>query len=327
MVGRRSQPGKGLRLLLRYTPARVPRSDDAPHDAALVPIAVLGAYERARQVPAPFGTGRHRAPRSLARRRPAGMTPTGLDLFLAAVAAVGAGAVNALAGGGTLLTFPTLLALGLPAVTANVTNTVALCPGYLGGALGQASDLSGQRRRLVWLVPAGAAGGVLGGALLLTSGERLFQALVPFLILAACGLLAAQDPIRERLSRRGASSGAHRPREALTWAAVFAASVYGGYFGAGLSVIVLAVLGLAIEETLTRLNAVKQVVGLAVNVAAAALFLTSDHVVWPLAAVMAVGAVVGGAIGGRLASRVPAAVLRRIVVGIGLAVAAACFVR
>lgn len=241
-----------------------------------------------------------------------------LGFALAGLAAVAAGAVNALAGGGTLITFPVLLAVGLPSVAANVTNTVALCPGYLGATLAQRGDLAGQRRRMWLVLPAGAAGGLLGGVLLLGTGERTFRALVPFLILLASGLLAVQEPVRAWLLRHAG----HARTRTLAWVAlpVALAAVYGGYFGAGLSVIVLAVLGLLLDDTLTRLNALKQSVSLAVNVAAALLFVFSGKVVWATALVMAVGALAGGAIGGRLAGRVAPAVLRRVVVGIGVVV-------
>jgi uncharacterized membrane protein YfcA len=247
------------------------------------------------------------------------------DLVLAALAAGLAGAVNALAGGGTLITFPTLIALGLPAVTANVTNTVALCPGYFGATVAQRSDLKGQRRHLWLVVPAGILGGVAGGLLLLNTGERTFRALVPFLILAASGLLAVQGPVRGWLSRRAP----HAARMSPVWVGlpIAAAAVYGGYFGAGLSVIVLAVLGLALEDSLTRLNALKQAVALSVNVAAAACFLCSGQVAWRVAAVMAAGALAGGVAGGRLARRVPSAALRWVVVSIGLVVGSLYFLR
>jgi uncharacterized membrane protein YfcA len=243
-----------------------------------------------------------------------------LDLLVAAVAAVAAGVVNALAGGGTLLTFPTLTALGLPAVAANVTNTVALAPGHLGATVAQARDLAGQGRKLRLFLPAGLLGGLAGGLLLLYTSERTFRLLVPYLILLASSLLAVQDPLRGWLTRRLARMGAHGSHEALAVLPVFAASIYGGYFGAGLSVIVLAALGLLLDESLTRLNAVKQAIGFCVNVTAAALFLFSGKVVWPAAAVMVVGAVAGGALGGRLAGRVRPETLRRVVVVIGTAV-------
>lgn len=249
-----------------------------------------------------------------------------LELVLVGLAAVAAGAVNALAGGGTLITFPVLTAVGLPAVAANVTNTVALCPGYLGATLAQAADLRGQRRRLWLLLPASVAGGVLGGALLLHTDERLFRALIPYLILLASALLAAQDPLRARLTR-GRAPGAKPMPEGAAALPVGLAAVYGGYFGAGMSVVVLAVLGLALDDSLTRLNALKQVVGLAVNVAAAVFFVFSGDPVWPVAAVMAVGALAGGAVGGRLASRIRPEVLRRVVVVFGVAVSLVYFLR
>src|SRR5574342_425747 len=127
---------------------------------------------------------------------------TGIEYIFVLLAAMAAGAVNALAGGGTLITFPTLTFLGIPAVAANVTNTVALCPGYFGGTLAQKNDLRGQGNRLWIVIPASIVGGVIGGFLLLRTGERLFRELVPYLILLASGLLAIQDPVRVWLTRR-----------------------------------------------------------------------------------------------------------------------------
>jgi uncharacterized membrane protein YfcA len=250
----------------------------------------------------------------------------GLDYLLAGLAAVAAGAVNALAGGGTLITFPMLTFLGVPAVAANITNTVALCPGYFGGTLAQWKDLRGQTKRLWLIVPASIVGGVVGGLLLLQTGERLFRELVPYLILLASVLLAIQDPVRAWLTRRmkeGQSGGL----EKLTWLPVGLASIYGGYFGAGLSVIVLSALGLTLEDSLTRLNALKQAVAFSVNVAAAIFFLFSGQVLWSAALVMAVGALLGGVLGGRLAGRIKPATLRWTVVTIGLIIAIIYFVR
>jgi uncharacterized membrane protein YfcA len=252
---------------------------------------------------------------------------TGLEWILVGLAAFAAGAVNALAGGGTLITFPMLTAVGLPTVAANVTNTVALCPGYFGATLAQMNDLRGQTRRLWFVLPAGAVGGILGGLLLLNTGERLFRELVPFLILLASGLLAIQDPLRAWLTRRLAQAGATAmPEQWAVWP-VGLAAIYGGYFGAGLSVIVLAVLGLTLEDSLTRLNALKQAVSFSVNIAAAIFFLFSGQVVWPVALVMAFGALLGGSVGGRLAGRVKPATLRWTVVVIGVVVAIIYLVR
>ena len=251
---------------------------------------------------------------------------TPFEFLIAGLAALAAGAVNALAGGGTLITFPTLTFLGIPAVAANVTNTVALCPGYFGGTLAQLKDLQGQQKRLWLIVPASIVGGVLGGYLLLQTGEKLFKDLVPYLILLASGLLAIQDPVRAWLVRRmGEHHGARL--EKLTWLPVSLASVYGGYFGAGLSVIVLAALGLTLEETLTRLNALKQAVAFSVNVAAAIFFIFSGQVVWSVALVMVVGALIGGMLGGKLAGRIKPVTLRWTVVIIGVVISIIYFIR
>ncbi len=251
---------------------------------------------------------------------------SGLDFVLVGLAALAAGAVNALAGGGTLITFPMLTAVGVPAVAANVTNTVALCPGYFGGTLAQWNDLRGQKSRLWLVVPASIVGGVLGGYLLLQTGEKLFRDLVPVLILLASVLLAIQDPVRAWLVRRiGEHHSASLQR--LTWLPVGLASIYGGYFGAGLSVIVLSALGLTLEDTLTRLNALKQAVAFSVNIAAAIFFLFSGRVVWSAALVMAVGALIGGTLGGRLAGRIKPSTLRWTVVVVGLIISIIYFVR
>jgi uncharacterized membrane protein YfcA len=239
---------------------------------------------------------------------------------LAALAAVGAGFVNALAGGGTLITFPTLIGMGLLSVPSNVTNTVALLPGYIGGTLAQRKFLEGQRKRLLMLLPAGALGGLVGGFLLLLSGEKLFSFLVPFLILLASILLALQDPMRLWLQKRLARSAQKNLPESTAILPVAGAAVYGGYFGAGLSVIILATLGLVLEDTLTRLNAIKQFISFSANLAAAVYFAFSGEVVWSLALVMAVGALAGGALGGKLANVVKPSTLRWIVVSIGVVV-------
>lgn len=244
----------------------------------------------------------------------------GLDFVLVGLAAVAAGFVNALAGGGSLVTFPTLLAVGVPPVVANVTNTVALCPGYVAAIMGQIKDLRGQSRRIRLFLPAGALGGILGGFLLLKTSEKTFVVLVPFLILLASGLLAAQEPLRARIVARAARSGLRATPEWLAVLPVVLASVYGGYFGAGLSVIVLASLGLFCNDSITRLNVLKQSISFAVNVAAALIFVFSGHVIWTVAVVMAAGAIAGGFLGGRLAGRIKPNRLRWLVVVVGVAV-------
>ena len=251
----------------------------------------------------------------------------GIEFLAAGTAAVAAGMVNALAGGGTLITFPTLTFLGLPSIQANITNTVALCPGYLGGTLAQFKNMHGQKKRLQLLLTAGVGGGILGGILLLNSSERLFRAMVPYLILLASGLLAMQNQLRAWLIQRSGRSVSSPKLESLTAFLVVLAAVYGGYFGAGLSVIVLAVLGLTIEDTLTRLNACKQAIAFAVNGGVAILFLFSSRVAWSMVLVMAVGSLIGGALGGRLAGRIKPGTLRGVVVSIGVIVAVIYLIR
>jgi uncharacterized protein len=254
------------------------------------------------------------------------MSLSGVDLGLLGLAAVGGGAINALAGGGTLITFPALTALGVPALQANVTNTVALTPGYLGGTIAQRGDLRGQRARAVVTALPALAGGVLGGALLLKTGTALFDALVPWLILFATALLAAEPWLKSTVVARLARQPAgRRANLAGVGATAFAGALYGGYFGAGLGIIMLALFSFVLPDSLTRVNALKQLLSLFANGAAAVLFAATGRVVWPAAAVMAVGALLGGSLGGRFAGRVRASVLRRVVVALGLAVAIAFF--
>lgn len=243
---------------------------------------------------------------------------TAAEIAILFVAAAGAGAVNAIAGGGTLISFPALLALGVPPIAANVTNAIALCPGYFGATLSQRGQLIGQGRRLWVCVPAAAVGGLIGAALLLHTRERTFQMLVPYMLLAGSLLLAIQDLVKRFAVRRAAEH--HRAAVPLAAVAVGGAAVYGGFFSAGMSVIVLAVLALTLDDTFTRLNALKQITAFSVNVAATVFFLFSDQVVWSAATVMAFGALLGGALGGRLAGRLHPTVLRWIVVCVGVGV-------
>src|SRR5262245_17948568 len=238
-------------------------------------------------------------------------------------AALAAGAVNAIAGGGSLISFPALVAAGLSPVVASLTNTVALCPGYLGATIAQRRDLVGQGARAARVLPFGALGGIAGALLLLATGEAVFDIVVPFLILFSALLLALQDPVRDRLL--GEARGSH----ALGWAAaaVGGSAISGGYFGAGMGVMILAGLGVVIDDSLIRINALKQSVSLVVNVAAALVFVVSGRVDWPLAGVMAVGALAGGAIGGAIASRVPAKLLRWTIVAGGVVLAGVYFAR
>jgi len=265
---------------------------------------------------------------------------------IALLAAAGAGLVNALAGGGTLLLFPALLALGLPAVSASVHSTVALWPGFVGALLAQRLELRGQRPRLIALLPFATVGGVAGATLLLHTGEAAFRVAVPWLLLTACLLLALQEPLRARWAQltgapAGRAAGAADPAAAAVAGAqdrvqrpglvvallIGVAAIYGGYFGAGLSVLLLALLGLFLHEGFTRLNALKQAVALAANLGAAALFLLRAPLQWSLLVGLALAALVGGWLGGRLAGRVPPARLRALVVVLGLVLTLYYFIR
>lgn len=239
------------------------------------------------------------------------------------VAAFGGGLVNAIAGGGSLITFPTLVALGVPPVIANITNTVALCPGYVGATIAQRRDLEGQRSRLVLLLPLGAIAGGGGALLLLSTSARAFEAVVPFLILLASILIGLQSKVRVWLETRGGSARS----EALAAIPVTAAAVYGGYFGAGVGVIILAALGVVLADSLTRLNALKQTISLTVNVVAAVVFAVRAPVEWSIAGVMAGAALAGGIVGGALARRVPADVLRWAIMIGGTAISIVYFVK
>jgi len=250
-----------------------------------------------------------------------------LDFVTVGFAAVAAGAINALAGGGTLITFPTLLALGIPPIVANVTNTLALCPGFVGGILAQLKDLSGQRKRFGIFLSTSAAGGVIGSLLLLHTGERAFQALVPYLILLASLLIAVQGLIRMWLLRRSINLSPKSSSEIWAVILIGLAAIYGGYFGVAMSVVVLPLLAWMINDTLTRLNAIKQTVALGANGAAAVIFIFSGKVVWIIVLVMAVGALIGGTLGGRLAGHIKPDTLRWTVVTIGIVLSIIYFTR
>lgn len=226
-----------------------------------------------------------------------------------------AGAVNAMAGGGTLISFPALLAAGLSPVTANITSSVGLLPGYAGGSLAYRRELEGQRARAKGLAVAAVIGGVAGAALLLLTPGGSFRAVVPYLVLLSCFLLAVQPRVARWLRGRG--------EERPSWEAQLAvavAAVYGSYFGAGLGVILLAVLGLLIADDMQRLNALKGVLSLIVNLAGVAVFLVTGSVAWLAALLLAVGAFTGAAAGVRLARRLPGRAVRAFVVVLGTAV-------
>jgi uncharacterized membrane protein YfcA len=238
---------------------------------------------------------------------------------LLAAAGFGAGAVNALAGGGSLISFPALLAAGYPSVTANVTNALAVLPGYLGGSVAYRRELAGQGGRIRALALTSAFGAGAGAALLLVTSNALFEAVVPWLILAACAMLALQ-PRAAAFARRRRERGGRGGRLALH-GALFAAALYGGYFGAGLGIMLLAVLGVFLEDDLQRLNALKGVLSLLIAIVTVAGFALFGPIAWDAAAIVGTACLAGGAAGVRLARRLPAPLLRAVVIAYGVAVA------
>jgi uncharacterized membrane protein YfcA len=239
-------------------------------------------------------------------------------IFLAGIAA---GTINTVVGSGTLITFPTLLAFGVPPVTANVTNTVGLVPGSLSGAIGYRRELGGQLPRLLRLGAASVLGGVTGAVLLLVLPDEAFQAIVPVLIGLGLVLVILQPRISRRVAARAESRGVERPQHgaAWVWLLVYVAGVYGGYFGAAQGVLLMAILGVGLTETMQRNNATKNVLAMLVNLVAAVVFIVVADVDWTVAALIAVGAVIGGQIGATVGRRLPAWALRAFIVVVGVA--------
>jgi uncharacterized membrane protein YfcA len=246
-----------------------------------------------------------------------------LHVVLVAAAACVAGVVNALAGGGSLITFPVLIALGIPPVIASMTNTVAMCPGYLSATYAQRRELEGQGSRAVRILPFALAGSIGGSVILLHTSNRSFEIIVPFLLVFAASLLAVQSRLRRYLAdhRRGAHS------IFLAGIPIALASVYGAYFGAGLGVILLAVLGAVLDDTLARANAMKQVISLLVNVLAAGIYIVVGTIQWQSTIAIAAGAFVGGLLGGMLVSRIREVWLRGFAIAVALAVAGVYFAK
>lgn len=240
-------------------------------------------------------------------------------LILVAGAALLAGAVNAVAGGGTLLSFPALLLLGFPALTANVTSTIGLLPGYAGGSVAYRAELSVQRERVRWLGPIGVVGAIAGAVLLTRTPNTVFAAIVPWLILGACALLLLQPVVTSRVRARRPVREQHR--SPVLAVAQFLGGVYGAFFGAGLSVMMLAVLGFFIRDDLQRLNALKGILALIINVVAAIYFAFFGPVSWIAVAVMLPTSALGGFVGVALARRLSPTVLRTLVVAFGVAFA------
>ena len=240
---------------------------------------------------------------------------TWLDAVAVLVAGTAAGTINTIVGSGTLITFPTLLALGYPPVLANVSNTVGLAPGSLSGAIGYRRELSGQTARLLRLGVGSLLGGLTGGVLLLALPPQAFDAIVPALIALGCVLVAAQPWIAAKVATRH-DAPAHG--SVWVWLGVFTVGIYGGYFGAAQGILLVAILGIGLDETMQRINAAKNVLALLVNAVAAVLFIVVADVAWPVALLIGAGSIVGGQIGARVGRRLPAVVLRVVIVVVGV---------
>jgi uncharacterized membrane protein YfcA len=265
-----------------------------------------------------------------------------LRLPLVVLASAVAGAVNSIAGGGTLLTFPALVGLGIPPIVANATSTVALWPGALGSMWGYRRELTGMQRWAAVFAMPSLGGGLVGAALLLRTPPDRFAALVPWLVLGATVLFMAQGAITREarssalgfgLSALGREPRSREPRadsrepraESLTIRLPpsvlfyqFLVAIYGGYFGAGVGILMLAALGFAGFTNIHQMNGLKNGGGLCMNAVAAVTFAFTDIVSWPVALAMAAGAALGGYAGSRMAQRVPQLVVRRAIVVIGI---------
>jgi hypothetical protein len=256
---------------------------------------------------------------------------TWLELLALLGAGAAAGLINTVVGSGTLITFPTLLALGVPPVVANVSNTVGLAPGSLSGALSMRPELSGQRDRIIRLGLASLIGGITGAVLLLVLPSSAFDAIVPILIGIGCLLVIVQPVLSRRLAERRAQMGvgalpAHG--SLWLWLMVLLTGVYGGYFGAAQGVLLLAIMGIGLVEELPRINALKNVLALIVNGIAGLIFVilpltpwaqAGAAINWPAAIAIALGSVLGAQVGGRVGRRLPPTVYRVVIVCVGVA--------
>ncbi|MQA32490.1 sulfite exporter TauE/SafE family protein [Modestobacter roseus] len=247
-----------------------------------------------------------------------------VDLLIAAGVALLAGGINSIAGGGSLILFPVLVALGLGTVAANVTNSIAQWPGYIGGVLGFRREYAGQRRRLIAFAVVAVLGGTVGSILLLTLPSEAFDTIVPVLVLLASLLLAAQPLVTTRLKRRETDRRTGDP--AWLYVALFLATVYGGYFGGALGVILVGVLGLGLGR-LKLANAMKSAIATVTATVTVVVFGLFGPVSWAYVAVCAPASLVGGFLGAKVATRIPTTPLRVLIVVFGVAVSIYLFLR
>jgi uncharacterized protein len=255
-----------------------------------------------------------------------------LEVVAILLAGVAAGTINTVVGSGTLITFPTLLAFGIPPVTANVSNTIGLVPGSLSGSIGYRAELEGQRSRLIRLGTGSLLGGIAGALLLLWLPSAAFDAIVPVLILLGCVLVILGPRISARVATRAdARGGVAEHGVWWVWPAVTLAGVYGGYFGAAQGVLLMAILGIGVMDSMQRHNATKNVLALLVNAVAAVVFIllhyldlpflpegAADSIDWAAAGLIAIGSVVGGQLGATVGRRLSPDVLRAVIVVVGV---------
>ncbi|MCB5181180.1 sulfite exporter TauE/SafE family protein [Streptomyces antimicrobicus] len=241
------------------------------------------------------------------------------EAFAVFTAGIGAGTINTIVGSGTLITFPVLLATGLPPVTANVSNTLGLVPGSLSGAFGYREELRGQGRRIRRLAATTLAGGLAGAVLLTTLPSDAFDAIVPVLIALALVLVVTQPLLAKKLRARTREAGGstHPDGGPVLHAGMLLASAYGGYFGAAQGVLYVGLMGLFLDEDLQRVNAVKNVLAALVNGIAAVFFLFVADFDWTAVLLIAAGSTLGGQIGAKIGRRLPPTALRAVIVAVG----------
>ena len=249
------------------------------------------------------------------------MTP--LELFLVALAGLGAGAINSLVGSGTLITFPTLIAFGVPPVTATMSNAIGLVAGGVSGTWGYRRELRGQWPTLRWQIPASICGALIGSWLLLHLPETVFETVVPVLLILALVLVVLQPQIQKWVLRRtgGDSDGRIGPvRMTLLVVGTFAVGIYGGYFTAAQGILLMGLFGALLTEHIQRQNATKNLLSLLVNIVAASAYIlvAFDRIDWTVAALIAVGSLIGGYLGARFGRRMSPTVLRAVIVVVGL---------
>jgi uncharacterized membrane protein YfcA len=248
-----------------------------------------------------------------------------VDMILIALAGVGAGAINAVVGSGTLITFPTLVALGYPPVTSTMSNAVGLVAGGVSGTWGYRRELRGQGRRLAWQMPASFLGAGVGAWLLLHLPEKVFTEVVPVLLIAALVLVVIGPRIqawaRQRAEASGQSAGYVSPaRMTALVAGTFAVGIYGGYFTAAQGILLIAVMGALLPEDMQRMNAAKNLLSLVVNIVAAVAYtvVAFDRISWAAAGLIAIGSLIGGFVGAHYGRRLPPSALRAVIVVVGL---------